>query len=85
LGGGYGIERAILGKRAFLKPFKEEIIEYRGGDRSWVEEWQEFFAAIREGREPLGSGYDGFQAVRLAYAIYKSTQQGSVVKVSNIS
>jgi predicted dehydrogenase len=81
LGGGYGVERAILGKRAFLKPFKEEIIEYRGSDGSWVGEWQEFSAAIREGREPLGSGHDGFQAVRLAYAIYESGKTGKVVRV----
>lgn len=81
LGGSYGVERAILGKREFLKPFKEEIIEYRGADRSWIEEWKEFFNAIREDREPLGNGNDGFQAVRLAYAVYESVRQGRVVKV----
>lgn len=81
LGGGYGVERAILGRRAFLEPFKEEIIEFRGEDRSWYEEWKEFTTAINENREPLGNGYDGLEAVRLAYAIYESAQQGSVVKV----
>lgn len=81
LGGGYGVERAIFGKRAFLEPFREEVIESRSGDMSWVEEWQEFAVAINENREPLGNGNDGFQAVRLAYAIYESGCQGSVVKV----
>ncbi len=81
LGGSYGTEKAILGKRAFLEPFREEIIEFRGEDRSWLEEWQEFVSAIHENREPLGNGYDGLQALRLASAIYESTRNGSSVKL----
>lgn len=81
LGGSYGAERAILGKRAFLKPFREEIIEFRGEDRSWYEEWKEFVTAINENREPLGNGYDGLQALKLAYAIYESAQKSCVVKL----
>ena len=81
LGGSYGVERAILGKRAPLEPFKEEIIEFRGEDRSWHEEWKEFASAIKEGREPLGNGDDGLQALRLAYAIYESSSQGCVVRL----
>ena len=81
LGSSYGMERAILGKRDFLKPFKEEIIEYRGGDQSWAQEWKEFFAAVEEDREPLGNVSDGLQAIRLAYAAYQSNQHGRVVLV----
>jgi len=81
LGGGYGVEQAILGKRTFLEPFREEIIDYRGGDQSWVEEWKELVSAIKENREPLGNGEDGFQAVRLAHAIYDSSASGSVTKL----
>jgi predicted dehydrogenase len=82
LGGSYGTEKAILGKRAFLEPFREETIEFRGDDHSWHEEWQEFVTAIRENREPLGNGYDGLHALRLAYAIYESTHSGSAVKLN---
>jgi predicted dehydrogenase len=81
LGGSYGTEKAILGKRAFLEPFREEIVEFRGEDRSWQEEWQEFVSAIREDREPLSNGYDGLQALRLAHAIYESARTGSTVKL----
>lgn len=81
LGGGYGTERAILGKRAFLEPFKEEIIEFRGEDRSWHDEWREFVSAINDQREPLGNGYDGLQAVKLAGAIYESARRGGVVRL----
>ncbi len=81
LGGSYGVERAILGRRAFLEPFKEEVIEFRGEDRSWYEEWNEFSTAITENREPLGNGYDGLEAVRLAHAIYESAVNGCAVKL----
>jgi predicted dehydrogenase len=81
LGGSYGVEKAILGKRAFLKPFQEEVIEFRGEDRSWQGEWAEFMKAIKENREPLGSGLDGLEVLRLADAIYQSAQKGSVVRV----
>jgi len=71
LGGSYGIEKAILGKRAFNLPFKEEAIEFRGRDISWEAEWLEFTSAIQEKREPMGNGRDGLEAIKIAYALYK--------------
>lgn len=82
LGGGYGTEEAILGKRAFLEPFREVMVEFRGEDCSWSDEWREFLSAINDNREPLGSGYDGLQAIKLAYAVYESAQKGCVVKLN---
>jgi predicted dehydrogenase len=79
LGGSYGTQKATLGKRAFLKPFKEEVVEFRGNDQSWREEWGEFMTAIREDREPLGNGYDGLEALRLAHAVYESASNGHVI------
>lgn len=81
LGGSYGTERAILGRRAFLQPFQEEVIEFRGEDRSWVEEWQEFVTAIKEDRKSLGDGSDGLAAVELAYGVYQSAKTGTVLKI----
>ena len=83
LGGSYGTERAILGRRVFLEPFREEVTEFRGEDRSWVEEWQEFVTAIKEDREPLGNGNDGLVALELAYAVYESAQSGNVVRLKD--
>jgi predicted dehydrogenase len=79
LGGSYGVERAILGRKSFTEPFKEEIIDFRGDDYSWRDEWREFVTAITEGREPLGSGLDGLEALKLVHAIYKSNQKSSMV------
>jgi len=81
LGGSYGTERAILGKRTVFEPFREEVIEFRGEDRSWHEEWKELIAAIKENREPLGAGTDGLQAIRIAYAIYESVRSKRVINI----
>ncbi len=81
LGGGYGIEQAIFGKRDFDAPFAEEIIEFRGEDRSWHDEWMEFVAAIQEKREPLGSAKDGLEAMRLVFAAYESATNGCMTKL----
>ncbi len=59
LGGSYDTARVTLAPRLPLAPFREETIEYRGNDRSWLGEWREFKAAVAEEREPLGSGRDG--------------------------
>jgi len=78
LGGSYGTERAVLGNRHFTAPFSEEVVEFRGGDSSWLDEWKEFVAAVRERREPLGNGQDGLETLRLVYAAYAASQNGMV-------
>ena len=75
LGGSYGTERVILGKRAFLQPFQEEITEFRGKDSSWLGEWREFTTAIAEDRQPLGSGDDGLEALHIVRAVYESARE----------
>lgn len=79
LGGSYGTERAVLGRRDFTAPFSEEVIEFRGSDRSWHEEWKEFAAAVREGREPLGNGQDGLETLRLVYGAYEAAARQRTV------
>ena len=69
LGGGYGVEKVGRGKRAFYDPFREDIIEFRGGDISWAEEWKEFISAIDQKREPLGNALDGLKSIELVNAV----------------
>jgi predicted dehydrogenase len=71
LGGSYGTEKAVLGKRDFVNPFKEEIIEFRGKDISWQEEWKDFKNAVKEKREPMANGRDGIAALKICYSLYK--------------
>lgn len=82
LGASYGTEQLRVGRRDFTGPFCETVTEYRGGDISWKAEWDEFMAAIREAREPLGNGKDGLEAMRIALAAYESERQGRFVKLS---
>jgi len=81
LGGSYGIERAALGKRDFGSPFREEIIEYRGQDQSWKNEWAQFEAAANGSRGSLGSGEDGLEAMRIVQAAYQSSRTSSIVSL----
>jgi predicted dehydrogenase len=81
LGGGYGTEKVFFGKRDFAAPFAEEVVEFRGEDRSWHDEWQEFASAIKEGREPLGNAADGLDAMRLVFAAYESAKTGCAVEL----
>ncbi len=81
LGGGYGTERAAFARRDFSAPFTEEVVEFRGEDRSWFEEWKEFASAVGEGREPLGTALDGLEAMRLVFAAYESARTGRTVQL----
>ena len=84
LGGSYGLESLIWGKRLPQSgPPEEKRFEFSGPDVSWKEEWCEFVTAIREDREPLGNGYDGWKALTLAYAVYESAATGRIVKLTD--
>jgi len=79
LGASYGTEKLIYGKRDFEGPFSEQVTEFRRGDGSWLAEWAEFRAAIRDGRTPLGDGEDGLAAMGLVQAVYRSSGEGRAV------
>jgi predicted dehydrogenase len=82
LGGSYGSERLLVGRRPanFGAPTEEEI-DYGGEDSSWAAEWEEFTSAIREDRPPLADGYDGWQALRLVRAAYASARSGRAISI----
>lgn len=64
---------------------EEETIVFDGPDISWELEWEEFKAAIREKREPLGSGRDGLEANRMIAAVYRSAKENRPVKLTEIN
>lgn len=81
LGASYGTESLAVGKKDFFAPFESRVIEYRGGDISWRDEWNEFLRAIKEGRSPLGDAHDGLAAMRIAEAAYTSEAKKSVIEI----
>jgi predicted dehydrogenase len=82
LGGSYGTERLVHLQKDFTKPFREQIVEYRGEDQSWNNEWNEFETAIAEHREPLGNGEDGLQAMRIVTAAYSSSKENATKTIT---
>jgi predicted dehydrogenase len=82
LGASYGTEKLVVGKRDFNAPFNDHVTEYRGGDTSWKAEWKEFVDAIKEHRQPVGSGEDGLAAMRIALAAYEAERRRVVVTVN---
>lgn len=73
LGGSYGIERLVIGRRRMEGGVpQEESIEYSGPDGSWAAEWREFRRAIEHGAQPIGSGRDGLKALQVIDAVYRS-------------
>lgn len=83
LGGSYGTERVTFGERLFDAPFAEEVVEFRGEDRSWKEEWREFAQAVEERREPIGSVADGAEAMRLVFAAYEAAHRRVTIKLES--
>lgn len=81
LGGSYGTEKLHFCPKKYGKPFEVTTTEFRGEDPSWLLEWQEFHAAIREGRIPLGSAQDGMEAMRLVFEAYRFSDEYHAPKV----
>jgi predicted dehydrogenase len=77
----YGTQHLYLGKRDFTAPFEDRVVQYRGADISWRDEWREFSSAIREAREPLGGGADGVAAMRIAMTAYEAERRRQVLPV----
>jgi len=91
------MEKLIIGKRKFdaqaedLRTGRspvflggapdEKTFEFDGLDLSWREEWKEFVSAVRENRDPIGSGYDGLMANRMIEAVYESARLNRPVKI----
>ena len=90
LGGSYGTERLIIGKRPkkgqdYIGGVPDEnVITFDGPDKSWGLEWKEFVQAIQESREPLGSGWDGMEANRMLAAVYRSAREQKPVKIFEV-
>ncbi len=84
LGGSYGTEKLIYGKRDFFKPFSEEITEFLGEDKSWYLEWAEFTSSIKENRQPMGNGEDGLAAMEAVNAVYQASLQEKTINLKSL-
>lgn len=79
IGESYGVEKLIISKHHGVKPFSYSTIEYRGPDKSWRNEWEEFTRAIDKRIEPNGNAQDGYKAMEIVDAVYTSSKSGRVI------
>ena len=71
LGGSYGTESLIVGRRRPESgPPDEETVRFDGPDPSWDDDWADFIEAIVSGRRPAATGDDGVAVMRLVDALY---------------
>lgn len=72
LGGVYGKETVTLGKKAPPDkwPPEEKVMTFDKPEICWQKEWEEFVNSIKDRTEPLGSGTDGLEALKLVFKIY---------------
>jgi len=83
LGGNYGKETLEIGYRQPTGGAPQiEHFEFDENDNSWNLEWDEFKKAIKNNREPNGSGQDGFAANLIIDAIYKSNELNKPVSLN---
>ena len=85
LGGSYGPETLVHTRRrpGGGAPDERQWV-FETGEVAWIEEWEEFAGAVRDGREPLGSASDGYEAARLVDAIYESGRTGRTVRLEKV-
>ncbi len=71
LGKSYGTEKLIWGQRRPESgpPIMEEFL-FEGDDVSWEKEWLDFAKAIKNHSQPLGTGEDGLEALKIIDKIY---------------
>jgi predicted dehydrogenase len=77
LGNTYGIETLEVGMRDDQKPFSSEIIQFRGSDISWKEEWKALKRNFENQVTSNARFQDGINAMKIAEAAYSSNESSS--------
>ena len=85
LGRDYGVQTATLIRRCADKAPAQVTIEVPDPDVCWGDEWREFTSAVKEKRQPLGNGFDGYAAVRVIEMLYRTSNCSSMDRVSTRS
>jgi predicted dehydrogenase len=72
LGNAYGVETLEIGMRDDQKPFSSEIIQFRGPDISWREEWKALKKHFNHQPTSIANFQDGVNVMKIAEAAYLS-------------
>ncbi|MBC7232369.1 MAG: Gfo/Idh/MocA family oxidoreductase [Chloroflexi bacterium] len=70
--------KTILGKREG----GEKVFDFSSlPPTSYWDELDDYIRALREGRQPLPSGFDGLRAVQMAWGVYESARTGRKIQI----
>lgn len=85
LGRSYGLERLVWTARSTGGGAPEQkTFEFPADDESLAREWDDFLAAIDEGREPMSSGADAARTLEHVDALYASAHERRVVRLEEL-
>ena len=82
LGGSYGVERLIVGKRR-PEGGRPDVGEttFPGPDESWQREWEEFASGLLRGAPYQGTPEDGVAAMRVLHSLYEAAASGQAIPI----
>lgn len=81
LGGSYGPERAVVGRRNRQGGAPDsERFDYPGEDRSWELEWADFLRGIAGASTPYSLGREALETIEWIYRLYRAAAEGRAVR-----
>ena len=81
LGGSYGPERAIVGRRNPRGGAPDrECLDYPDEDRSWELEWADFLRGLASAGTPHSLGREALETLEWIYRLYRAAAEGRSVR-----
>ena len=81
LGGTYGPERAVVGRRSPQGGAPDsERFDYPGEDRSWELEWADFLRGLVGAGTPYSLGREALETIEWIYRLYRAAAEGRAVR-----
>lgn len=74
LGGSYGVETLKIGMNLPGQPFRSQTVEFRGGDQSWIKEWDAFKLACAGKATACATPEDAHHVMKIIEAGYESAK-----------
>ena len=74
-------ELTLGGRLPYIGTPPTQSWSFPNQDQSWADDWAEFAAAVREGRDPDATGEAGLKAVQMAHAVYEASSTGRTVRL----
>jgi predicted dehydrogenase len=81
LGGSYGVETLRIGMNSPGMPFRNDEIQFRGGDVSWRKEWESFKDAIKGLESCCATPNEADHVMNVVTSGYQSALNGHEIRI----